>query len=231
MDRILTRYPNKSQRALEILIPLVSWVIITMPLWLSFWHPAIVAYFVITFDMYWFYKSFTLAFHGIRSFLTLTAHTNVNWLAKARKEKHFKDLWHVVIIPEYKEPIHILRRTLDNLRKQTFPKKRMIVVIGTEANDPSAEATATLLKKEYEKIFGHMLITEHKLQPGEIAGKSSNMAHAGREAERFVRTLGIDMEYVTVTSCDADALLHPKYLSYLSLRYLTNPLRRDTFYQ
>ena len=57
MKRIVKRYPLKTQRFLEIIIPLTSWAIITMPFWLSFWHPAVVSYFVIGFIVYWFYKS------------------------------------------------------------------------------------------------------------------------------------------------------------------------------
>ncbi len=79
MRRLFELYPNKTQRLLEISIPLTSWIIITMPLWLSFWHPALVAYFIITFDVYWFYKSVTLVNYALRSFITYTAHAAVNF--------------------------------------------------------------------------------------------------------------------------------------------------------
>src|SRR3989338_7239919 len=111
------------QRALEILVPATSWILITMPLWLSFWHPAIVAYLIITFDVYWFYKSFRLAIHAIKSFLMLTAHIKVDWAAIAAKTPGFDGVYQVVIIPEYHEPAHILARTLENLMKQDFPKE------------------------------------------------------------------------------------------------------------
>ena len=109
-----------------------------MPLWLSFWHPALVAYLVITFDVFWFYKSFTLALHAIQSFVTMNAHVKIDWLALAKIQPHFKELLHVIIIPEYHEPIHILRRTLENLTKQDIPKEKIIVVLATEAKDPEA---------------------------------------------------------------------------------------------
>src|SRR3990167_3455481 len=66
MRQLFLRYPNKTRRMLEIAIPLTSWFIITMPLWLSFWHPALVAYLIITFDVYWFYKSVTLVYFAVR---------------------------------------------------------------------------------------------------------------------------------------------------------------------
>jgi cellulose synthase/poly-beta-1,6-N-acetylglucosamine synthase-like glycosyltransferase len=231
MRRLFELYPNRTQRLLEISIPLTSWIIITMPLWLSFWHPALVAYFIITFDVYWFYKSVTLVNYALRSFITYTAHAAVNWRAQAESFPHFSDVWHMVIIPEYKEPVHILRRTLENLANQDFPTKRMIIVLATETKDPAAVATGTLLQKEFGKTFGHFLVTQHTLTPGEIAGKSSNMAWAAKQADLYIKKHRIADEWMTITSCDADALPHPKYFSALAFQFLTDTNRFDHLYQ
>ncbi len=231
MRQFFTRYPNRIQRFLEIFVPGLSWALITMPIWLSFWHPALVAYLIITFDIYWFYKSFTLALHAVQSYVTMNAHTKVDWLTAAKSMTHFEELYHVIIIPEYHEPIHILRRTLDNLTKQDFPKERIIVVLATEDKDPDAKETGQLLKKEYESHFGHFLVTRHILHIGEVAGKSSNMAWAGKRLAAALKKLQIPLTYTTVTSCDADALLHPKYFSYLSHEFLADPHREKHFYQ
>lgn len=231
MGQIFSRYPNRTQRLLEILVPGLSWVLITMPVWLSFWHPALVAYLIITFDVYWFYKSFTLAVTAIQAFVTMNAHVKIDWLTEAQTLPHFNDLYHVVIIPEFHEPLHILRRTITNLVNQDFPKDRIIVVLATEDKDPDAKETARLLHEEFANIFGHFLVTRHMLHMGEVAGKSSNMAWAGRRVVRALKTWGISTEYATVTSCDADALLHPKYLSYLSHEYLKDEKRDFHFYQ
>ncbi|HCS79374.1 TPA: hypothetical protein DIV55_06600 [Patescibacteria group bacterium] len=233
MKRLIERYPERSHRLFEILIPLFSWILITFPLWLSFWHPAVVAYAVLTFDVYWFYKSFTLAFKGTRAFLTLTAHTKVDWLTLL-KEK-FPDTWqeifHVIIIPEYKEPVTVLEDTLINLLKQDFPLKNLIVVLATEVKDDKRHETAELLKNKYGHEFKHFWVTEHPLITGEVAGKSSNMAWAGKEVAKKLRAENIDIDNVTVTSCDADVLLHPKYYSYLTHAFLSDPDRYFHFYQ
>ncbi len=231
MRQIFLRYPNKTQRFFEIAIPALSWFIITLPLWLSFWHPALVAYLIITFDVYWFYKSVSLVIFAMRSFVMFTAHTAVNWLEQARNLPHFNDLWHVIIIPEFQEPIHILRRTLENLAHQDYPRERIIIVLATETKDPNSTETGTLLKKEFGSIFGHFLITRHTLVTGEIAGKSSNMAWAARKAAILLKEKHIPVAWTTVTSCDADALPHPKYFSALAYQFLSDPHRHDHFYQ
>lgn len=231
MRRFFLNHPVRSQRFLEIAIPGTSWLIITMPLWLSFWHPALVAYLIITFDVYWFYKSITLVLHAVRSFVMFTAHTAIDWHAKAKKLAHFQDIWHVIIIPEYKEPIHILKRTLDNLARQDFPRDRMIIVLATETKDLESIATSSALKKIYKNQFGHFLVTQHTLTTGEVTGKSSNMAWAARQTAKFLVEKNIPIVWTTVTSCDADALPHPKYFSALAYEFLTDENRYDHFYQ
>ena len=145
------------RRLIEIAIPLSAWLLITMPLWLSFWHPALVAYIIITFDIYWFYKSFSLAYFAIRSYLTMQAHIKVDWVSEAKKIKRFSKLYHVVIVPEYKEPIHILRRTLDSLTLQDFPKKRIIVVLATEKRMINKRKRPVFCRRNTGKNLGNLL--------------------------------------------------------------------------
>lgn len=231
MRRIFIRYPRKTERILEILVPFLTWLLITMPLWLSFWHPALVAYLIITFDVYWFYKSATLVVHAIRSFVMLSSHTAIDWLTLAKELPDFNKLHHVIVIPEYREPEHILRRTLTNLTKTDFPKERLIVVLATEDKDPNAKATAAALKQEFATQFGHFLVTRHVLREGELTGKSSNMAWATRQVVKFLEEKHLSIEWVTITSCDADALIHPKYFSSLSYHFLKDAKRAYHFYQ
>ncbi len=231
MRQFITRYPESTRRFFEILLPSIAWILITMPLWLSFWHPALVAYFIITFDVYWFYKSFTLAFYAIRSFVTLSAHTKIDWLTQAQTLPGFEQLSHVVIIPEFQEPLHILRRTLENLTRQDFPHERLTVVLATEDKDPHAKETGRILAAEFGAKFGHFLVTRHILHHREVAGKSSNMAWAAKQILKQIKRWGMTPDNTTVTSCDADALLHPKYFSYLTYHFLSDPNRSFHFYQ
>jgi len=231
MRQFLNNHPQLTARLLEISVPLLSWLLITMPLWLSFWHPALVAYLIITFDVYWFYKSFSLAVNAIKSYVTLTAHVKVDWLSRVKELDKFPRLYHVIIIPEFNEPLHILKRTLANLANQDFPKEKMIVVLATEDKDHNSRTVSRELKVEFGKVFGHFLVTRHILHADEVAGKSSNMAWAGRQVAAKLHVWQIPLENVTVTSCDADALFHPKYFSCLAYNFLSDPEREFHFYQ
>lgn len=231
VQRLFRRYPVKSQRLFEIIIPAFSWLLITFPLWLSFWHPAVVAYFIIAFDIYWFFKSTTLAYYAIWSYLTMAAHTKIDWFKEAKSIINWKKIHHIVIIPEYKEPYKILDQTINNLAKQTFPLKQIALVLATEERDKEAESTIKILKQKYGKKFGNFWVTKHPILAGEIAGKSSNMAFAGRFAHKKCKQLGWDESLTTVTSADADAQLHPSYYSYLTYKFLTDLDRDYHFYQ
>jgi cellulose synthase/poly-beta-1,6-N-acetylglucosamine synthase-like glycosyltransferase len=161
----------------------------------------------------------------------MNAHVNIDWRTIASRQKRFKKLHHVVIIPEYHEPLHILRRTLQSIASQDIPKRKLIVILATEAKDTDASETAVILKKEFGKKFASFIVTRHKLKLGEVAGKSSNMAWASKQAVNILKEKHISLEYTTVTSCDADALLHPKYFSCLSQLFLSDRYRSYHFYQ
>lgn len=231
MRHIFDRYPQKINRFLEIIIPFSSWLLITMPVWLSLWHPALVAYLIILFNVYWLFKSGTLAYHAIRSFLTLTAHSNIDWLSQVKPHPDFQKIHHLVIIPEYHEPLHILRRTLTNLTTLSYPLEKITVVLATEAKDRQAQNTVSQLTAEFADKFGHFLVTRHPLNSGEVAGKSSNMAYAARTVTAHLKSWKLTVENTTVTSCDADALIHPQYFACLTQQFLNDPERLDHFYQ
>ncbi len=224
-------YPNKTTRALEILIPITTYILITLPIWLSLIQPLYAAYFLIFFNIYWLYKSAQLGINSLKSYARLKAAIQTNWLEKARVLPDFEKMQHVVIIPTYKEPLGVLKNTLDNLKKQDFPHEKIIVVLATEARDESAPVIAEKIKIEYEKEFKYLLVTSHPDTLGEVKGKSSNMAYAGEKIVNFLAKTKDDLDFITVTSCDADALLHPFYFSYLTHSFLTDEDRYFHFYQ
>jgi len=128
---------------------------------------------------------------------------------------------HVIMIPHAKEPLQVLDNTLSEIAKQTFPLKQIHLVLGAEARDEEGYEKSVQLQKKYGKIFGNIWVTNHVLKEDEIVGKSSNMAHAGREAVKEIMKLGWDLSKTTVTSCDADSRLPKEYFSYLTYEYVT----------
>lgn len=231
LKRFFELYPVKTTRALEIFLPLISYALITLPIWLSLIQPLYAAYFLIFFNIYWLYKSAELGINSLKSYGKLKIAIQTNWLEKAKSLPNFEDVEHLIIIPTYKEPYGVLKTTIENLLKQDFPHDRIMITIATEERDPEGEINARRLEEEYGHFFKLFLITKHPDIPFEVKGKSSNMAYAGEKSVELLKSRGESLDFVTVTSCDADALLHPFYFSYLSYEFLRDEDRYFHFYQ
>jgi hypothetical protein len=135
----------------------------------------------------------------------------------------WSDVMHVVVLPNYKEEIVILRRTLDRLALFADAPQQLVVVLAMEASEQDGDAKAEQLQREYADCFRHILITRHPRGiPGEVAGKSSNEAWAVRNARiQLTDKYGYAVDRLLVTICDADSLVHEKYFDALTCLYTT----------
>lgn len=214
-------------RSLEILPGFISWTLITFPIWGTLFVPSgvfYVAIFVLIFDVFWVYKSIRLAVTAVISHIKIKAAENLDWLGEAKKLPEWDKVHHIIMIPTYKEPLELLERTLNKLSLQEFPLERVLVVLAFEERDNEAHPKAKQLTEKYGKVFGHFMATFHPDIDGEVKGKSSNEAWAGRRAKEYlVDEQGVEMKYITITSNDADALLHQKYLACLTHKFLSLP--------
>jgi len=223
---------RKIQRLLEILPGAFSWTTILLFFVGSFFFPLYIAYLVVVFDVFWFYKSITFAATSIISYRKIEKAKKTDWLKKLKKLPNWKKVHHLIIVPQYKEPIRILKRTLESLKKQSLPLNQITVIMATEGRDPQGKTKALELKKEFGRFFANYLITVHQLTPAETAGKHSNENYAARTArKKIIDEKGIDFDFSLVTSADADHCFHPKHFSYLSFSFLTNKHRFLRFWQ
>lgn len=230
---IFRRYPIKTQRALEILPGVVSWSLILFPIWGSFLMPMVVAYFILFYNVYWFYKSFSLAIIATLSHRRIKKAESEDWFAKAKKIRNFSKVNHLIVIPNYQERLEKLRKTLTFITNQTVNKKKLFVVLAMEEREGNvAKERAAILLQEFKNVFGGLYVTFHPDVEGEVKGKSSNQAYAGIWAKKkLVDDLGLDLDFITVSSVDADSLFDRQYFAYLTFLFLTDPNRYYRFWQ
>ena len=222
-NKIFATYPIKTKRLLEMLPGFVSWSLILFPIWGSFLIPLTLAYFILFFDVYWFYKSFSLVITAFIASRKIKAAEKLNWLEMAKPLENFEKINHVVVIPNYKENLDKLKSTLQSLALQTFPAKRIYVVLAMEERELEAKDRADKLISEFKDKFGDIFATLHPDIEGEVKGKSSNEAFGGKVAfQKLVKTKIIDMDFATISSVDADSIFDPQYFSYLSFSFLTD---------
>src|SRR3989344_740593 len=173
-NKIFTRYPIKTHRSLSALPGFVSWSLILFPVWGSPFFPYAVAYFILFFDIYWFYRSFSLVITAYISSKKIKEAEAKNWFEKGQALQNIEKVNHIVIIPNYKETEEKLRRIVGTIAAQTYPMKRIFVVLAMEKREESAKKKASAIIKDFSDTFGGIYTTFHPDILGEVKGKSSN---------------------------------------------------------
>lgn len=230
----ILKYERRVLRALEILPGFVSWNIILFPYWGIFILPNIVAYFILAYNVYWFYQSFTITLTSLISHLRIQASMIYNWVEDLKDFPDWEKVHHAIIIVAYKEPLYILERTLKSIAKQTLPLKQISVILATEKREPEEERSKKVeyLKSKFGNKFANFLVTVHELKEDEVAGKASNERFAAIYfKKKFVDKGILDMNHVVITSCDADHKYHPQHFAYLTYKFLDNPHHYLYFWQ
>ena len=211
-------------RIFDLCIPVLSWFLITLPLWLSPFHPALVAYFIIAFDLYFLYNCLETVYYSTLSYSLLHTAEKISFHDLVRKEsKKTAHITHFVIIPNYKEPLYKLRETLDRMVESDYPYKKIVLVLAFESRETEAKEKALSIQKEYGHFFADIIESYHVLTPNEEAGKASNQTAAARLITTYVTDNNIDPRHTILTICDADSILPKNYFS-----YLTNSFVNDT---
>lgn len=251
---------NLKERAIyrffEILPGALTWAVFFLAFFLSWKRPLWVAGFIIFFILYWLFRTQYLFFHLRSSYKKMRENEKIDWIKKINelkvenyelKIKNWKEIYHLIILPTYKEPLEVIRETFLFLEKSDYPKDKMIVVLGCEERarqnlknnleeEKSQEEIEEIVKKiqeEFGSKFFKILITWHPANlPGEIPGHGSNATWATKKAkELIIDPLKIPYQNVIISSFDADTQVFPKYFSCLTWNYLTTEKPFRTSFQ
>jgi len=178
-----------------------------------------------------------MTLYAIVGYLNIRATEKIDWIKKLKSDPKtsevFQNVYHAIVICNYKESFSVIERNLQALLEQDFPHKNMIVVIAMEKREgETAVVRAKQIKEKYQDSFGQLYISFHPLVPGETAGKHSNESYAVREVKRlFIDPKNIPLDKVLVTVSDADHVLPNQYCSLLTYKALTTNNGLDNFYQ
>lgn len=224
---------HRLYRCLEIIPGLLVWSTLLSVFVLSLSRPLLAIVFVIIFDLYWLLRVVYVMVYILVAYVRFRRTLLVDWATRVRRVNGWERVWHLIIVPTYKEGFEVLETTFRALAAVDFPKERLFVVLACEERDrTNAEAIATALRSRFGSLFGEFLVTFHPPNiPGEIAGKGSNIAWAGRRARERIDARGLPYDRILVSSFDADTQVHPAYFSYLTYVFLKHPHRQRTSYQ
>ncbi len=212
-------------RFLEIMPGTLSWATILIVIFLSWQKPVWIAFFIIAFDIYWLLKTIFLSLHQRTSFNRMRKNMKTDWLKRLNNlGKKWQDIYHLMILPMYKEDLKVVRSTIQALVNSKYPLNKLIIVLAIEERvGESAQKVARKIKKEFSNKFFRFLISSHPGNiKGELAGKGSNETWAGRIAKReIIDPLKIPYENIIVSSFDVDTQVYDQYFACLTYHYLT----------
>lgn len=201
-------------------VPILSWLIITFPIWFSPFHPAMVAYFIICFDLYFLYKSLFTAYYATISYLKIHAYEKIPFNKKVASLKRSVQIKHFIVIPNYKEHLHKIESTIDMIVNGDYPHKNLYLALAFEQREEDSLSKAEHLQKKYGYFFKDILVSYHILLEHEAEGKASNQTFACQLLNKYAQKNKFDDRDVMVTICDADSNLPKNYFSYATYEYL-----------
>ncbi len=235
---------NKKERILyrffESIPGIISFGTLFGVLVFSWLFPSLVAIFIICFCFYYLFRVFYFSMHQVVGYFKVKNNMKTDWLEKLKKikkssaglvqVKEWKKIYHLVILPTYKEGSKIIKESLNSLVNSDYPKEKLIIVLATEerAGKEFNDAAKKIVNEYSGKFFKFLTVSHPDNIKGEIAGKGSNVAFAGKILKnKIIDELKIPYENILVSTFDIDTKIYPQYFSCLTWYYLTedNPQR------
>ncbi|MFH0979845.1 MAG: glycosyltransferase family 2 protein, partial [Candidatus Roizmanbacteria bacterium] len=157
-------------------------------------------------------------------------HSKINYHKKLEKLKDSALLNHFIVVPNFKEPLHKLDSTINSFVENSYPFKKIYLVLAFEKREVEALEKARFLTKKYQGFFKDILVTYHPDLPHEEPGKASNQTYSVKIVDKYAVNNHLKREETLITICDADSYLPKNYFSYLSFNYLKDKDRIYHFY-
>src|SRR3989344_2021829 len=229
-------------RTLEIIPGVISLGTLAGVFVFSWLVPAWVSIFIICFCFYYLFRILYFSLHQIVGYFKVKRHLRTDWLGELRKiparaggkGKDWRKVYHLVILPHYMEGAKIIKDSLNSLINSNFPKENIMVVLSIEERGGKQyKEVVKKIEAEYaNKFFKFLTVVHPDNIEGEIAGKGSNVAYAGKIAKKkLVDPLKIPHENILISTFDIDTKIYPQYFSCLTWYYLTEPNPRRASYQ
>lgn len=171
------------------------------------------------------------AYACVVSYNEILFHSQIKYFKKLQSQKNYSRLKHFIIIPNYKEPLHKLEETVQELIKNDYPiKKNLYLILAFEKREIDASKKSRYISNKYQNFFKEIISYYHPLKQDEESGKVSNQTYAAKIVDKYVINNNLDRKNILITICDADSKLPKNYFSYLSFEYLRDKDRLFHFY-
>lgn len=145
----------------------------------------------------------------------------------------WRSVIHVVAFPTAIEGPEIIEPAIRAVQDSNFPNAQTIILLATEENEPEEKRLKKVeyLKKTFSGVFRDFIVTTHKVTPGEIKCKASNMTYAAKKLQKYFDERNITYDRVIFSNFDCDTVCHPQYFSALTYAFCIDPKRVQRAYQ
>lgn len=219
---------------LEMIPGAMVWATFAIAIILSFVQPLWAVYFIVVFDLYWLLRVLYWLVYLLVSNRLLRRSLRIDWKRKAEALPRYHEMYHVLFLPFATESLDVLRSTFLSLRDITFPRSRLIIVLGAEERmGDDAQQKSDALQREFGSEYYRFLQTTHPANiAGEMIGKGSNLNWMGHQFKKLVDdVLHIPYGRIIVSAFDVDTHPHPQYFCHLTYVFLTHPDPLHTSFQ
>lgn len=240
---------HTTKRIIEMVPGTLTWLALIGPIVLSVWIPWVVAIYILMFDLYWLFRSFRLANFTLRTYRKMRHDMHTDWHAVIYGEElpikndsgealvstkyRASDLYHVVLLIYYKEPLELLEKSIESYASSGVPRDRLWIVMAAEERaGEGAVKTYNTLKSKFNNRFGKFIQTIHPANiSGEIKCKSANGTWGAKELKKILDKENISYEQVVIHNFDSDTRVRTNYFDYVAYKYLTSTLGQPTSFQ
>jgi hypothetical protein len=144
-----------------------------------------------------------------------------------------KDIYHLVLLPIFREPAKIIESAIISLSKGNPLAKKLLIVLAVE--EMAAEGTKAGVYKiqgEFKEHFLDFLVVIHPDGlPQEARVKGANVSFAAQRAAEYFKEHGISFEQVLVSCFDADTVVDRNYFACLTYNFMIVPDRTQASFQ
>ncbi len=244
MASFVEKHDKLVHRVLEMSLGIMTWTLLTSPIWLGVIYPPAIVYMLTLFTVYWSYLAAKHSFGLFLGYRKYKEELKIDWAEEFDKlvfselpdsatlPESKDELKHLILIPAVNEPAVVLKESIESIFSQTFDTKKITLVYTIEEkySEETAKNIREIVGGRVDKLE-RLLIFVH---PRGIAGEAIGAAAANRtwgagHAVGVLKNEGANIRNYIFSTIDADHVLHPQYLSRLSHLYLSTD-RRDNHY-
>ncbi len=226
-------------RILEIIPGTITWFFIISPFLLTLLGLTELLIFHISFlTIYWSYRCVRFLVGLFIGVNRMKRDVNTDWVKKIKdlkgeKARIYKNLNYVFVCPVVKEGMDVLKPSLDAWANSDIGAEKISLVIAMEERfSKECMKNYTEILKLYKGKFREIMCFVHPNDiEGEVEGvKGANINWATRNFVKKLKKRGEKMENYLLITCDCDLRPHPKYISAITHKYLTEPKRERKFF-